>query len=211
METHHIETPRTARFHTLGDAHGCREVWYLLHGYGQSAAGFLEECSPLLREARLLVAPEALSRFYLRGGQGPVGASWMTREDRELEIADYLRYLDRLALETPPRQIGRRCVLGFSQGAAAAWRWVSIGNTRVERLISWAGNLPPELDLPACAPRLRGVSIELVRGASDADFDGSAFEAQSRRLAEQGIEHECIGFEGAHRMDGETLRRLVHE
>ena len=48
------------------------------------------------------MAPEALSRFYADvtpGRHGPtstVGATWMTREDRENEIRDYVAYLDEM-------------------------------------------------------------------------------------------------------------------
>ncbi len=210
MDTHHLETIRTARFHTLGDPERCCEVWYLLHGYGQSAAGFLDECEPLLSDGRLLVAPEALSRFYLRSGRGPVGASWMTREERALEIADYLRYLDLLARQLPQAGAERRaCVLGFSQGAATAWRWASLAETQVDRLILWAGGIPPDLDLAASRERLRSMRIDLVRGTQDEAFDEQASSAVSSSLAEHGIGHGCQLFEGDHRVDGATLRQLA--
>ena len=66
-----------------------RELWYVLHGYGQLAAPFLEEFRAIDDGTRLIVAPEALSRFYEGDAQArlhkdaSVGASWMTREDRE--------------------------------------------------------------------------------------------------------------------------------
>ena len=43
--------------------------------------------------ARLLIAPEGLSRFYHEDHES-IGASWMTREERLEEIKDYLMYLD---------------------------------------------------------------------------------------------------------------------
>ena len=92
---------RTARVAVLGpEGPGVRELWYVLHGYGQLAAPFLEEFRAIDDGTRLIVAPEALSRFYEGDAKSRlhkdarVGASWMTREDREAEIADYLGYLD---------------------------------------------------------------------------------------------------------------------
>ncbi|MEZ4763957.1 MAG: hypothetical protein R3C26_12480 [Calditrichia bacterium] len=38
-----------------------------------------------------------MSRFYLQSTNGRIGATWMTREDRENEIADYLAYLNNLS------------------------------------------------------------------------------------------------------------------
>ena len=83
-------------------AGGFSELWVLLHGYRQLAPRFLRHMRALHAPHRLLVAPEGLSRFYLEGRPGPhrggdpVGASWMTREDREAEILDYVEYLDRV-------------------------------------------------------------------------------------------------------------------
>src|SRR5512141_1921982 len=98
-----MRVPRTARYWTDGDTGSARDVWFILHGYGQLAADLLAAAAPLAGDGRLVVAPEALSRFYATaatGGshaQAGVGASWMTREDRDHEIEDYIGYLDALA------------------------------------------------------------------------------------------------------------------
>jgi predicted esterase len=209
METHHFETLRTARYHTLGDAQRSAEVWYLLHGYGQSAADMLSASSALAGGERLLVAPEGLSRFYLRSGTGPVGASWMTREDREHEIRDCMRWLDGLAEHLRGSLGGRRTVvLGFSQGAAAAWRWALLGSLKLERLISWGGALPTDLDVGLHADRLRALQIHIVRGANDATYDAPALERDRERLAGIGVAVDAPGFQGGHRLDDALLRQL---
>jgi predicted esterase len=167
VDTHRLETARTGRYHTLGDAARAREVWFLLHGYGQSAADLLASCAALATPKRLLVAPEGLSRFYLRGGTGPVGASWMTREDREHEIADTLGWLDRVAAEFDDAAHPRvRCAMGFSQGAAAACRWAALGRTNLDRLVLWGGGGPPARAAPA--PGARPARSAVGRGASGA-------------------------------------------
>jgi hypothetical protein len=58
------------------------------HGYGQLAKTFIRRFEPIMDAQTLVVAPEGLSRFYWGGFDGPVVASWMTREDRLDEIAD---------------------------------------------------------------------------------------------------------------------------
>ncbi len=84
----------------------------------------------------LVVAPEAMNRFYLvtptsaPARDRPVGATWMTREDRDSEIADYVEYLDALFDEVASDAANggaRVNVIGFSQGAATATRWVAHG------------------------------------------------------------------------------------
>jgi len=100
---HHLRVQRTARYYTLGGASpALSAIWFLLHGYGQLAGTFIRYFSDLASDDSLLVAPEAMNRFYLAssekatGAERPVGASWMTREDRASEIADYVEYLDAL-------------------------------------------------------------------------------------------------------------------
>lgn len=210
METHHLQTPRTARYHTLGDPARCRERWFLLHGYGQTAAAMLDASAALAGEPRLLIAPEALSRFYLRGGTGPIGASWMTREERELEIGDTLRWLDGLAAHLELLHGARpTTVLGFSQGAAAAWRWTLLGASRIDGLVAWGGALPSDVDLARQRARLERLRIQLVRGAGDATYDTTAFERDRTRLAELGLSSEALGFDGGHRLDDGVLRELA--
>jgi predicted esterase len=210
VETHRLQTARTGRYHTLGDVARASELWFLLHGYGQPAADLLERCAALAAPERALVAPEALSRFYLRGGRGPVGASWMTREEREHEIADTLEWLDRVAgaLDDPARP-RTRAVLGFSQGAAAACRWAALGRTRIDRLVLWGGGVPPDLDLARASERLRALRLHLVRGLRDELWNAERLADDSRRLAEHAIAHDCHPFDGAHEVQGPVLRHLA--
>src|SRR5258705_7905505 len=93
---------RMARYFTIGRPD--REVWFVLHGYGQLAARFLSRFEPLDDGGRLIVAPEALSRFYLTedSAERRVGASWMTREDRLTEIEDYVQYLEAVYADVFP-------------------------------------------------------------------------------------------------------------
>src|SRR5215831_7445873 len=143
MTEHHLVVTRTARYFAIGGSGGAgdaanelRELWIVLHGYGQLAARFLEPFAPLAGPWRRIVAPEGLSRFYLdrsRVGvntQAGVGATWMTREDRDHEIADQITYLDalldRLLTDAPSPDV-RLCVLGFSQGVATVCRWLVRG------------------------------------------------------------------------------------
>lgn len=111
MKEHHLKVPRSARYFTLGDlSQAPEQVWYVCHGYRQLASRFLRRFVPLDDGTRWVVAPEGLSRFYVdpapgrHGPQHRVGASWMTREDRETEIRDYVRYLDRLAATVEKRR-----------------------------------------------------------------------------------------------------------
>lgn len=212
METHSLRVPRTARFHTLGEPTSAREVWYLLHGYGQLASAMLEACAVLARPNRLLVAPEALSRFYARGGEGPVGASWMTREDRTAEIADYLEYLAELASRVAILGVARGApqkLLGFSQGAATASRWACRGAARFEHLILWGGGFAPDLKIGALQPSLEHTRITFVHGDADKVFDAVLCARDLAMVRSAHLQADEVTFAGGHALDAATLERIA--
>jgi predicted esterase len=210
-DRHTLEVPRTARFHVQG-ASASSDVWFLLHGYGQLAAPFLGSLAALARPGRLLVAPEALSRFYLRRGTGEIGASWMTREERADEIRDAVRYLDlvweRVAAEHALPPSVPLHAFGFSQGAAAAARWAVLGRAPVARVTLWACPLPPDLDLALHAERALRLRWSLALGDADRSIDRAAWDSGVERLAAAGMEPERLRFAGGHELEARTLALL---
>lgn len=214
-----LTTPRTARCVVRGpeDATVVRELWIVLHGYAQLASAIAEGVGAIDDGTRLIVAPEALSRFYVATSltshrDAPVGASWMTREDRLEEIGDQLEWLDR-ACGHFTAALGKDVpitVLGFSQGGAAAARWVASGRVKAERLIIWGSALPPELDLGPGTP-LRRARTLLVLGTRDRFITPGQVDAERARLAAAELPHEFIEFDGGHRLDDDTLRRIAAE
>jgi predicted esterase len=216
---HHLTVTRTARYCTLGDATAAMtDLWIVCHGFGQLARTFIEEFRPIARAERLIVAPEALNRFYLNrdggraGASARVGATWMTREDRLAEIDDYVRYLDELCREIVGEHPGRGVrltALGFSQGTATVARWLVHGAARIDRLILWAGVLPPEID-PSGSARAKLTSTELclVAGARDEMLTAEQVQAQRTLLERAGVACRLVEFDGGHRMDRVTLEEL---
>ncbi|WP_373511397.1 alpha/beta hydrolase [Persicitalea sp.] len=141
--SHSIAITRTARYFTLGEiSERTRRVWFVLHGYGQLAEYFIRKFEKIQDGETLIVAPEALSRFYLGNHSERVGASWMTREDRVPEIDDYVNYLESVQKtifgKYSPENV-RITVLGFSQGTATACRWIDQTELHCDRLILWGG------------------------------------------------------------------------
>lgn len=223
--------PRTARYWVLGEeVETPGQVWFALHGYQQLGRRFVRRFQPLDDGTRRIVAPEALSRFYTDpapGRHGPgsdVGGSWMTREDREHEIADYVRYLDRLAdvvLGAPGDPQGaqgaqggvegpRVTVLGFSQGVATAARWSVLGRIRPHRLLLWGDFLPPDLDPEAAAAAWAGVDVVRVRGDADRVLsDPALLAAEEAWLARSGVVARTVRYPGGHEIDQPTLRALA--
>jgi acetyl esterase/lipase len=209
-ESHHLSVSRTARYLTLGRLDGpLEEVWFLFHGYGQLASEFLGHARALARERRLLVVPEALSRFYHEDHK-KIGASWMTREERIEEIADYIRYLDLLhdrVFEIVPRAQVKLRVLGYSQGVATATRWAVSGKADIDGLVIWGSPLPHDLDAAGIA-RLARMRLTVVGGSRDRFLTDEHREEQATLLRRHQVPFEERRFEGGHRLDNDTLRAL---
>lgn len=194
------------------------DVWFVCHGYGQLAGDFIREFAPIATGSRLIVAPEALSRFYVTSAEGfhgtetPVGATWMTRESREDEIRDYVAYLDALydaVFTTIDRSRVTVTVLGFSQGGATANRWLTRGRSRADRLIMWGSLLASDSDLGAAATYFRNVELQIVYGTRDKFADSGMIADYEKLLTRNDIPYRLATFDGGHRMDRETLRGLA--
>ena len=212
MTEHRIQTTRRARYYTIGGSESVEEVWIVLHGHGQLASVFINYFKSIETPKRLVVAPEALNRYYVEEGasgrtkDAKVGATWMTRMDRENEIADYVDFLDAVWAETAARA-ARVVALGFSQGVATACRWIAHGTSRVDRLIAWAGQLPPDVNPSVFSKLAHGLT--LVSGSTDEYAAWIAEGNNSARLEAVGIKPEVLTFDGGHRMDRLTLDALA--
>jgi predicted esterase len=216
---HHLAVSRSARYFTIGEAGPhVTDVWFALHGYAQLASSFARHCQPLEAPHRLVVVPEGLSRFYIGDHTRPatsdtkVGASWMTREDRLSEIADYIQYLERLH-QTIASGVPRPhslTVLGFSQGTAAATRWLTRGVAKARRLVIWGAPMPNDLDPAVDGRRLREIpEIVLVAGDQDMYLTPKVISGEEARLTTMGARYRVIKFSGGHNLDPHVLKALA--
>lgn len=209
----HISITRSARVYTLGDVSNANDVWLVCHGYGQLAGGWIEEFESVAGDGRLIVAPEALHRFYIDPPPAPasqrrVGATWMTREDRETDIADYVRYLDAVYDHVNPKNARVRA-FGFSQGCATVFRWAAMGKSRIDDLILWAGEVPPDVDMQPAAVRLHQTRIVLTYGTNDGLIAQTA-QARNRELLDgAGLSYQVHHYKGGHHLDDGLLSRLI--
>ena len=215
LTEHHLRITKRARYYTIGAGQPADDIWIVCHGYGQLAGRFIHNFTIIDRPGRVIVAPEALHRFYIDppprpASQRRVGATWMTREDRENDIADYVDYLDLLASEFLAQAPAARLrVLGFSQSTATVLRW-AVRATRVpQHLVLWAGEVPGDVDWMAGARKLARTRIDVVRGDRDESLTEADLRRNLRTLDDVKLAYHLHSFSGGHHLDDEMLRRLA--
>jgi predicted esterase len=213
---HTVSFPFTGRYHTAGNKETAQEIWFVLHGYGQLAQFFIRKFSILTERKIFLIAPEALSRFYLedvtkraQGGSSRVGASWMTREERLTDITNYLNFLDAIYKEELANVSRPITILGFSQGAATASRWVTSGSILFNRLIIWGGIFPPDLDFTASKDILKDKDTFFVIGKDDPFMQEERSDEMKQLSEKLGIQPRIIQYPGKHDIDEEGLQEII--
>jgi predicted esterase len=211
MHEHKLVVPRTARYYTLGTPSALtRNLWVVCHGYGQLARYFLRHFAVLDDGATVVVAPEGLSRFYLDGFSGRVGATWMTKEDRISEINDQAAYLDLLLQELfgqVPADT-RVHVLGFSQGGATVCRWLASGQVPCHHLVLWAASFPEDINFETGKSTFQAFPVDVVYGTMDEFITPESLQRQQQLMAQFGITPRVLTFEGGHTLQSEILSKL---
>jgi predicted esterase len=183
-----------------------RGIVVAFHGYGQNAEDALDEIRRIVGSRPWHVAGvQALHPFYARQ---KVVASWMTREDRDLAIADNVRYVDQ-AIEAVLRHFERQVtsrqplvLFGFSQGVAMAYRAALLGRFPVAGVIALAGDIPPELTGASrpWPPLLIGA------GNTDSFYTADKLSVDLAFLNARGIVHHVVRFTGGHEPTDEFRR-----
>ncbi|MCC6865945.1 MAG: phospholipase [Ignavibacteria bacterium] len=210
VEEHHISVFRTARYFKLGKAtEHSKDIWIMLHGHRQLAGNFIKHFEELAVNSSVLYAPEALMRIYLKGDYGDVGASWMTKEDRESDIKDYVNYLDRLFFDLiypEAEQFKLKInVLGFSQGSATLCRWLSLGKARVNKAVFWCGSLAHEINYKNY-PHLKEVEIHQIFASNDPYYNNNFPKSQIKLLNDAGIISRSYIFNGGHEISVRLMK-----
>lgn len=217
-QPHHISVQRTARYWTAGPAPAeAIGTLYALHGYGQLGEYFIRKFQNAADAGWHVVVPEGGHRFYLKGTEGRVGASWMTKEDRLSDIEDYVAFLDHLKQRVDSMGAkGPQLLLGFSQGVATALRWLALGTggTAAWRaVIAHSGVIPP--DLPKGAETLQlAPPLHLVNGDEDPYYTDpeSGFRTSEREWTASGGDPGQITrhiFQGGHTIDPAVVQRIL--
>jgi predicted esterase len=121
----------------------------------------------------------------------------MTREDRELAIADNVAYVSNV-LDAVAREWGSEehlVFVSFSQGAAMAYRAACASSRSVSGVITLGGDVPPELDGAA----LGRIPAALIgRGSRDEWYTAPKLEQDAQRLRDAGVEVAVVPLDAGH-------------
>lgn len=215
-------TTRTARYALLGaEPARARRIWFALHGYGMLATRFIRAFDGIIPDDTCVVAPEGLSRFYLElpradgGHLQRVGATWLTRESRDTDIADAHRWLDSVQREVVAEATAGTgvaplfAVLGFSQGVATAMRWIGASDIRPRQFVAWAGGLATDVDAAAFFAALAQRELRLVVGDGDPYVTPQTLAAITAALSRLTVRYRVQTFTGAHHLEATLLRELL--
>lgn len=205
-----LHVPRTAHLHQLGTlSPATRHIWIVCHGYGQLARYFIRHFEVLEDEETVVLAPEGLSRFYLQGFSGRVGATWMTKEERLSDIADYVGYLNLVLKDALLAATSAEVhVLGFSQGAATVCRWLAQLEKPIAQLVLWAGVFPEDMEMTQAQKTLANTRLTYVYGLQDEYVAEGRIQEQLDRVAQIGLQPTVITFDGKHELNAQVLRQL---
>jgi predicted esterase len=194
LDTRTISTGTHGRYLVRIPEHS-RATLVGFHGYQENAAitfAILEQIAASRSVG--IVSIQGLHRFYTRANE--VIASWMTKEDRELAIADNVSYVAKvLAAVAEEFGITRPLIhVGFSQGVAMAYRAAALAQRPCDGVIALAGDVPPDV-----APLAASLPAVLIgRGTQDPWYDDEKAGKDRALLQQAGVRVTEHVFEGGH-------------
>src|SRR5215475_11656554 len=165
------------------------------HGYGETAEHELRRLQTIPGiDHWAIVSIEGLHQFYRRSTDEVV-ASWMTRQNRELAIADNIVYVQAVVNTLSQHPPSTLVLSGFSQGVAMAFRAAAGLNQPITAVIACGGDIPPELDPNALA---RIPTVLIGRGVRDEWYTSEKQAADEERLRAAGATVQSVVMNAGH-------------
>ena len=208
-----FQIEKKARYFQLGNpGNDTSIVWVVLHGYGMLSEFFIQKFKKLENKNTLILAPEALNRFYIDTNYGRVGASWMTKDERQDDIKENIKYLNSL-MDQIIKEIGHNRfkinVLGFSQGGATACRWLFKSGLKFENLIMWAGDIPKDTLTEENRLKWSNMNTHLVMGKKDELINEEMKAKFLKLVTDYKLDYKLTLYDGDHRIYPDVLMELI--
>ena len=212
MEKNIVEINFKAPYYKVGIVtQNTKNIWLIFHGYGQLAEDFAESFTNIKSRENVLIFPQGLSKFYLKGVDHKIGSNWMTSHDRDLDIANYLNYIDCLFDHEikPHLEHIKLNVFGFSQGGHTASRWIHHTKIPYSKLVLWGSSLAHEINKEDIKKSFSTGKNITVIGDQDRFIDLDQLEKVKHRYAKIGFAYDLIPYHGSHNIHPETLSQII--
>lgn len=210
-----IKTEKLTRYYHLGKiGDRIKTLWIVFHGYGQLAGEFISNFKEIQNDETLIIAPEALNKFYLRGFYGKVGAAWMTTEDRKNEISDYVFTINKIykeisqSLNIADIKIN---ILGFSQGTHTAVRWLDFTETKIDKLLLWSGTFPHDCSYIEKKEYWSKIKTQIILGDHDRLLSEKKINSEFEFMSSQKLNYQIINYKGGHSLDSYKLNSIINK
>jgi len=211
MSTQKEATYKTTNtYHTLNNfTEKTKYVWVVFHGMGYLSKYFINYFSELNADENYIIAPQAPSKYYQGKDFKHVGASWLTRENTQMETQNILNYIDEVYSKERVGKTTTLIVLGYSQGVSIATRWVASRKIQCNKLILHSGGIPNELEPEDFEFLSIKTEVIYLYGNKD-QYITEARETEEKlkgsKLFQNRLKIEV--FEGVHEVNRESLLKI---
>ena len=213
MIKNYVEVKRTARYFQSKEMDNkVKHLLFVLHGYAQNGDVFLESFKKLENEEIIIVAPEGLSKFYWEDFSSNPVSSWMTSLERDNEIKDTLNYLNEIVKVFADEGLNNNIqlhILGFSQGAATASRFVAQSLLTFKSLFLYAGSFAHDLDWELLRKNQCKLTCHLIYGTEDLLISKDKVKQAKLILEKENMSTRIFSFKGKHKIDKEAVNYLM--
>lgn len=188
-----------------------KNVWMVFHGMGYLSRFFIRYFSKLDPAENYIIAPQAPSKYYLKDEFKYVGASWLTKENTQLDTENVMNYIDAVfEAEHIPSHLNL-VLFGFSQGVSIVTRWMVRSKIQCRSLILYAGGIPKEL-VPSDFDFVDWESskVRVVYGSKDHYLTSNRRKQEQEKVDKLFLGNaEVVHFEGGHEVKPELLNQLI--
>jgi len=186
-------------------------IWIVFHGYGQLSKYFIRRFDVLEGDKNYIIAPQGLSKFYVDEDFKNVGASWLTKEDKESDLLNQQKYLIKLMDELKSKIDFSKIkinLFGFSQGVSALTRLLINYNMKIDNIIIWAGWVPDEF-FNINKNVLKDTNLFFVVGNKDKYYNNPIIKGYIEKFKKTlNKEIDYFVFDGGHIVDRKVLKKI---
>ncbi len=186
-----------------------KNIWIVFHGMGYLSKYFIKYFSHLDSEENFIVAPQAPSKYYQDKAFKHIGASWLTRENTQMETANVLNYIDAVFKKEVDISNKKIIVMGYSQGVSIAARWVASRKIGCDYLLLHSGGIPTELSPADFTFLNKSTPVAYVYGNKDPYItEARKTEEQLRATKLFGDQLKVEVFDGVHEVNTHFLKNI---